>query len=137
MNVVELIKLHEGLRLKPYHCTSNKLTIGYGRNLEDRGISDKEAEFLLSNDITQVTIELERKLSCMFSLNEVRRAVLIDMAFNMGVTGLLKFRKTLSCIEAGEYEEAAMEMLDSRWANQVGRRSIRLAEMMRTGKWAE
>ncbi|WP_299726803.1 glycoside hydrolase family protein [uncultured Endozoicomonas sp.] len=137
MNVVELIKLHEGLRLKPYRCTSNKLTIGYGRNIEDRGISNQEAETLLSNDISQVTIELEKKLTFMFCLDEVRRAVLIDMAFNMGVSGLLRFSKTLSCIRAGEYDEAAMEMLDSRWANQVGKRSIRLAEMMRTGKWAE
>ena len=137
MPVKELLKLHEGLRLTPYRCTAGKLTIGYGRNLEDKGISDSDAERMLSDDIVQITVELDKRLSCMLKLNAVRRAVLIDMAFNLGVAGLMSFKKTLSHIDAGEYELASIEMLDSRWASQVGKRATRLSHMMRDGRWPD
>lgn len=124
--------LHEGLRLKPYRCTENKLTIGVGRNIEERGITATEAMFLLKNDIEAVEKELSR-FSWFTKQDEIRRRVLIDMGF-MGVPRLLGFKKMIQALGADDYEKAAAEMLDSKWSRQVGGRAVRLAEMMRTGK---
>lgn len=132
-----LLKLHEGVRLKPYVDTVGKLTIGVGRNLDDKGITEEEAENLLSNDISAVWLALVSRLECFSRLDTVRQAVLIDLAFNMGVNGLLGFRKTLVLVAGGKYGEASVEMMDSQWALQTGRRASRLSEMMRTGQWPE
>ena len=131
--IEEQLILHEGLKLKPYRCTAGKLTIGVGRNLDDKGISKEEALFLLRNDIATVTTQLQ-KYDWYISTDPVRRKVLIDMAVNLGVGGLLKFRKMIAALERGDYEGAADQMLDSRWAEQVGYRAVRLAEMMRSGE---
>lgn len=128
-----MIMEHEGLRLKPYQCTAGKLTIGYGRNIEEVGIDEREAEHLLDNDIGRVLDELET-LDFWGCLGSVRQAVLVDMCFNLGFPRLAGFRKMLAACRAGDFEAAAVEMLDSRWARQVGRRAQRLAEMMRTGQ---
>jgi lysozyme len=134
MTIREQLIAHEGLRLKPYRCTAGKLTIGVGRNLEDRGLRLDEALYLLDNDIEDVTTELEMKLPWMLQLDDVRQRVLIDMAFNIGVAGLLKFKLTLTSVRQGNYVLAAKQMLQSKWADQVGRRAIGLAKMMETGK---
>jgi lysozyme len=127
--------LHEGLRLKPYRCTAGKLTIGVGRNLEDRGISKKEALYLLDNDIEEVSAELSRRLPWFSDLNGPRKAVLIDMAINLGIDGLFKFKRTLAAVARGDYAEAAREMKDSQWYRQVKSRGVRLVAQMRTGEW--
>ena len=125
---------HEGLRLKPYRCSAGKLTIGVGRNIEDVGITEEEAMTMLSNDISRVIGELDRRIPAFASLNEVRRRVLIDMGFNLGSNRLMKFRRMLAALEAGDYAQAAVEMLDSRWARQVGNRAVSLKNMMETGE---
>jgi len=135
--VERLLKLHEGVRLRPYRDSVGKLTIGCGRNLDDRGITLEEADYLLSNDISDVWLQLVSRLPFFSRLNTVRQATLIDMAFNLGTSGLLSFGVTLAAVERGHYDEAAKAMLDSRWAQQVGRRAIRLSEMLRTGEWPE
>ena len=132
--MVRQLRLHEGERLKPYRCTAGKLTIGVGRNLEDRGISAEESAMLLANDIAAEERELLRALPWVATLDEVRQRVLLDMAFNMGIVGLLGFKRTLATIQAGDYQAAATMMLDSRWAKQVGQRAERLSRMMATGK---
>lgn len=131
-SIEEQLILHEGMKLKPYRCTAGKLTIGVGRNLEDRGISEEEALFLLQNDIENVIKQLER-YSWYTGLDPVRQKVIIDMSF-MGMGSLLGFKKMIAALELGDYEEATKEMLDSRWAEQVGQRAVRLAEMMGTGE---
>ena len=123
----------EGLRLKPYTDTVGKLTIGVGRNLTDKGISRLEAFALLRHDINDVQHEVAEALSWSSRLSPVRQRVLLNMAFNLGTAGLLKFTNTLASIEAGDYESASKRMLQSRWARQVGRRAKRLAKMMATG----
>lgn len=137
MSVTNLIKQHEGLRLKAYSCPAGKITVGYGRNLEDKGLSEVEADYLLINDISEIEASLSSRLYWFMKLGAVRRAVLIDMAYNLGINGLLSFKRTLAHIEKGDYEAAAIEMLDSRWADQVGQRADRLSEMMLTGEWPE
>jgi lysozyme len=126
---------HEGMRRKPYRCTAGKLTIGVGRNLDDRGISPDEAMYMLANDIRDSRSELSAAFPWFDKLDEVRQAVLIDMCVNLGLSRLQGFRNTLSLIGVGKYEAAAQEMLNSKWAEQVGRRAQRLSRMMATGRW--
>lgn len=123
----------EGLRLKPYKDTVGKLTIGVGRNLDDRGISVDEARILLDHDIDDHENELRAKWPHYDKLDDVRQEVLLNMAFNLGVPGLLKFVNTLAAVVAGDFDAAAYGMLHSKWASQVGKRASRLAEEMRTG----
>ena len=126
---------HEGLRLKPYRCTAGKLTIGIGRNLDDRGISQKEAYALLERDILDFEQQLLNAIPDVYNgLDEVRQSVLLNMCFNLGLKGLLEFKNTLAFIGAGDWERAANNMLASKWAKQVGMRAIELSEMMRKGK---
>jgi lysozyme len=137
-NVFELSKKslteHEGLRLKPYRCTADKLTIGYGRNLEDKGISKLEAEMLLLNDIEEIEDALEKVFVFFNNLSDARKAVLIDMAYNIGIKGLLNFKKMLLSLEKGDYQAASNDMLESAWANQVGIRAVNLSKIMANGK---
>jgi lysozyme len=134
MTLEEQLILHEGLCLKPYRDTVGKLTIGVGRNLDDKGISQREALLLLQEDLVDVETGLRHVLPWFARLSRIQQRVLIDMAFNLGITGLLKFKATLAAIEAGEYDRAANHMLTSKWARQVKGRAHRLAAMMREGK---
>lgn len=135
MNKLELIKKHEGLRLKPYQCTAGKATIGFGRNIEDNGIRLDEAELMLSNDIKECEAVLSDRMEYWDALSEVRQAVLIDMMYNLGWPRLSKFKRTLAAVNDGYFDRAAAEMLDSRWARQVGQRAMELSDMMQSNKW--
>tara|TARA_Y100000034_G_scaffold40348_1_gene49729 strand:- start:739 stop:1155 length:417 start_codon:yes stop_codon:yes gene_type:complete len=132
--VIEQIKQHEGLKLKPYHCTSGKLTIGYGRNLEAKGVSKGEAESMLLSDIAEVEEKLVRA-GLLIGLNDARKAVLINMAFQLGFNGLSKFRNMLAAVQSEQYVLAASEMLDSLWAKQTPNRAKELSEQMLTGEF--
>ncbi len=125
---------HEGIRLKPYRCTANKLTIGVGRNLEDTGISSAEAMQMLNNDIDGIVLSLAHKYQWFRELNEVRKAVIIDMAFNLGLTGFSAFKKTIAYLTQHDYTKASREMLNSKWAVQVGYRANELSELMKNGE---
>ena len=127
---------HEGLELKPYQCTADKLTIGVGRNIEDRGITEDEARYLLKNDIKIVEDELLEKKPVVAGLDSVRQRVLVDMGFNLGIPTLLKFQNMWAAIEDDDFKRAADEAMDSKWARQVGRRAERLCQAMATGEWA-
>lgn len=133
--IKEQLVRHEGLRLKPYRCTAGKLTIGIGRNLDDSGISQSEAHIMLINDIMNCEKQLQAKIPDIYNgLDEVRKSVLLNMCFNLGINGLLGFKNTLAFVKAGDWERAANNMLASKWAKQVGRRAIELSELMRKGK---
>lgn len=129
----QMIKAHEGLELKPYLCTADKITIGYGRNLDDVGISKEEAEFLLDIDIHKAVQDVQAIVPNYKSLSRMRRAVLIDMMYNLGRTRFSKFKNMLSALEELDFDQAAHEMLDSRWAVQVGDRATFLARKMEEG----
>ena len=132
MTAIELITRHEGLSLKPYLCPANKLSIGVGRNLEDNGISEEEALFMLGTDIARVIEELNTLNFSMY-LNDARRTAMIDMLFNLGLTRFLKFRLMIGALENKDWNEAARQMLDSNWATQVGARAEELATIIKTG----
>lgn len=137
MNVAKLtaqLMKEEGLRLHPYTDTVGKLTIGYGRNLTDNGITEVEAVDMLRHDIETVVDELPKKIPLFLAIDEVRQRVLADMAFNMGIPTLLSFKQTLHYIQIKNFDMAAKEMEDSLWYKQVGTRAARLCTMMRTGR---
>lgn len=131
----QIIK-HEGLKLNLYQCSAGKWTIGVGRNLEDNGITEAEAMTMLNHDIQACENQLYIAMPWVSQLSDPRRAVLLNMCFNLGFHGLCKFKKMLGACEAGDYERAAAEMLDSKWADQVGMRADELALQMETGEWA-
>jgi lysozyme len=147
---------HEGMVLTVYKDSLGIDTIGIGRNLKDRGISREEldyldipnmevvyehgiseadARYLALNDIAIVENELCRVHTCVENLDSVRQLVLMDMAFNMGVPRLCKFKLMWNAIHEENFEAASREMLDSRWARQVGRRAKILSEAMKSGEF--
>lgn len=140
-----MLKRHEGYRQKPYQCTAGKWTIGYGTNLEAAGYTDQEirkldvigwsqseAETKLIWDIRTVVSALE-KLPLWAGLDDARRAVLIDMAYNLGIGGLLKFKKLLAAVEQRDWQAAVFEMLNSKWAKELPTRSAELRNVMKAG----
>ena len=127
----KLLVRHEGIKLNPYLCTSGKLTIGVGRNIADIGISEQEAMVLLDNDIERTEKQLTHLLPWAKYLPENQKIALVNMAFNLGVGGLLTFKKMLTALEAGDLTRVEVEMLDSRWALQVGRRANEVINLMK------
>lgn len=133
--LIDMLKRHEGFRAFPYKDSVNILTIGYGRNLEQCGISQKEAEYLLRNDVERAILDvcdLVGKETYDF-LGSTRQAVLVNMCFNLGKPRLAKFKNMFAAIRAHNYELAAAEMLNSKWAEQVGMRAEELANYMDKG----
>lgn len=131
----ELIR-DEGLELSAYQDSLGFWTIGIGRLIDKRrggGISKDEALYLFHNDLREKAAYLDVALPWWQEMTPPRQRVLLNMAFNLGVNGLLKFNNTLAAMKRGDYEEAALGMLKSRWAQQVGARAERLAKMMREG----
>ena len=143
---LELIKQAEGFSAKPYYCPAGKLTQGYGRNLEALPLDEYEKTWLeddgsVSRDVATDWVMEEiyhcynqlSKLSFFVKTDDVRQAVLIDMCYNLGMSGLLKFKGMIKALETMDYGVAAAEMVDSKWYKQVGNRGIRNVTIMRTG----
>lgn len=127
------LRADEGLRLFPYLDTVGKVTIGYGRNLTDRGISALEAEALLARDAEDAIRECRQRFEWFDSLSSARQIVVVSMAFNLGLPRLMAFVNFLAAVKRRDFTTASAEMLKSAWATQVGARADRLAEMMRHG----
>lgn len=123
---------HEGLELNPYKDTVGVLTIGYGRNLEDKGITKAEALMMLRNDIAEVRKQLA-PFSWYKKQNPARKRALVNMCYNLGLQGLLKFKRMIQALENDDHIQAAHEALDSKWARQVGGRALEIAEVIRNG----
>ena len=121
---------HEGIRLKPYRCSADKLTIGIGRNIEDVGITEEEAFYLLNNDIKKVVEQCQRNFEWFDGLSDLRKEAIVNLVFNMGFGKFLQFKKTIKHIENEEFELAGAELLDSRYAQQVGQRAIDVANQL-------
>lgn len=126
------IAKHEGFRAFPYHCPSGKLSIGYARNIEERGITHEEAELLLKNDILICKQELAPFSWYAFQPQNVKNA-LINMCYNLGLSRLLGFKRMIAALEREDYTNAAKEALDSKWARQVGDRAKDIAVILKEG----
>jgi len=131
--LIEELKRDEGVELRPYKCSAGFLTLGVGRNIEERGITMDESDYLLANDIQICEEEAARVFKWYDTLSDVRQRVILNMVFNLGLTKLLNFKKFLAAMEAEDWEEAGKQMLDSRWAKQVGNRADRLEQMIVNG----
>jgi lysozyme len=129
----KLLIKHEGIRYKAYRDTVGKLTIGVGRNLDDVGLSNIEAMLLLTNDIDRVCKEAIGAFPWFNSLNPARQDVFLEMLFNLGLTKFQGFVRMIDAARFGQYDRAADEMINSKWATQVGIRAAELAYMMRYG----
>lgn len=118
-----------------YECTMGALTIGVGRNLGENGITRDEAMLMLQNDIDRCVRELV-KFSWFVRLDEVRKGVLIELNFNLGLSRLLKFKRMIEALKIMDYESAVHEMLDSKWSRQVGdNRSKNMAHRLLNGNY--
>ena len=131
MSLLSSVKFHEGLELKPYPDSVGVLTIGYGRNLE-RGITKEEAEFLLLNDL-KISKHEAKRMGFYEGLTDNRKDVIVEMIFNLGLTRFKNFKKTIGYINQANHSAAADEMLDSKWADQLGQRAITLSNKFRAG----
>ena len=127
------LREEEGYRRFMYLDTEGVPTIGYGRNLKDVGINPVEAEFLLRNDMQSALIAAA-SFPWFDALSDLRKAVITDMIFNMGLPRFKSFKKLLRAVENRDYPVAALEMLDSKWAKQVGDRADKLAYVMVNNK---
>lgn len=137
-NLTNQLRRDEGEVLHAYQDHLGFWTIGIGRLIDKRkggGLTKDEAAYLLGNDIARFTNALRTRLPWFDRIDEARQGVLANMAFQMGVDGLLGFRNTLGMIERGEYDAAANAMLQSKWSQQTPQRAARLAQQMRTGEW--
>jgi lysozyme len=136
--LIEMLKVHEGVETYAYKCSENKTTIGVGRNVDKAGglgLSDDEVDYLLQNDIDRVILELDSEYDWFSDLDDVRQDAMIDISFNLGQTRLRAFKKALSAMSEGDWDEAADQFMDSRWSDQVGIRAKNLTEMIRTGEY--
>jgi len=123
----EQVKKDEGFRRHVYQCTEGKNTIGYGFNL-DAGISEELASVILDEQLHAVATSLRQNISSFDGFPDEVKNVLCNMGFQLGVSGLLKFKRTIAALELGMYEDAAKEMLDSKWARQTPNRAKRLSD---------
>jgi len=131
----KLLIKHEGLRLKPYVDTVGKLTIGIGRNLDDNGISEDEANLMFANDLRRIIVEATEAFTWFKFLSRTRQDVVLNMIFNMGIKRFGGFIKFIDALSSGAFDKAADEMLNSRWSGQVGIRADELSNMMRVDRY--
>ena len=147
--LIERLEFHEGYRANKYICTGGKTTQGIGHNLDNNPLNEiekiiikdlnhwtkPEARFVLSNDIEKCKLLLNNMVRGFNKLDDERQYALIDMCFQLGINGLLKFKKMLKAIEVGDFEEASKQCLDSSYAKQTPSRANRIARLIKTGIW--
>lgn len=128
--IVEILKRDEGLRLKLYRDTDRNWSVGYGRNMTARGISESEALYLLQNDIRACQDDLDAHLAWWRLLTAPRQMAMLSLCYNLGIYGLKDFKAALKAMETGRYRDAARQFLHSKWAKQVGRRAHRITQLI-------
>ena len=131
--VIAQLRIDEGTRVKPYKDQFGNITIGVGRNLTAVGLSDDEIEVLLANDVNHAAVAAATVFPSFPALSDQRKAVLVNMAFNIGQQGLSEFTQFIALVEAQDWNGAADDMIRTRWATEVGPRATRLAQHMRDG----
>ena len=149
LDMKKRLEFHEGLRLEPYRCTQGKLTIGVGRCLDTNPLTEaerliiknpnkitkQEAYFLLENDIINTINLLKNMVRCFSSLDDERQYALIDLGFQLGVSGVCKFKNMLKAMEQGDFEKASKECLNSKYHKDTPARCERIANLIKTGVW--
>lgn len=131
--LIEMIKRHEGLRLKPYRCSERVLTVGFGHNLKN-GITKNMATYILWEDLRQALKDTENLMPYL-EKDTPRHHAFVNMMFNLGYGRMKGFRNMLAAAEMGDWKRAAKEILDSKWHKQVGDRAVELAWMVEYNKY--
>ena len=131
--LVKMIQRHEGFRSRAYTDSVGILTIGFGRNIQEKGISLDEGLYLLERDLKDAEQDAWKFFPGYKNLNDARQLVIVEMSFNLGIARLLNFKKMITCLSDTDFKGAAKEMLDSAWASQVGKRAVELAHLMEEG----
>lgn len=151
-DIIQRLVVNESLRLKPYRCTEGKLTIGVGRcvdtnpltdeevcyighNCREKSITEEQAIYLLKHDVEGVKNNLDKRLPWWRKLDDERKYALIDMGFQLGISGLCKFKNMLAAMASGDFEKASKECLNSAYAKQTPARAERIARLIKTGEW--
>ena len=135
MDIYEQLTRDEEKRNRPYRDSVGKLTIGVGHNLDDKPISDRAVRVILEDDVADARNDLYLHLPWTKALSEPRQAALLNMCFNMGIFGLLTFKKALAAIQAEAWDVAAAEILHSKYADQVGPRAHRVIQQLKEDRW--
>jgi len=141
INIINLLKKHEGTgpikngNLMPYQDSVGLLTIGYGFCLDRSGLTEQEATLLLQHRTDKILDQCHTEFDWFKTLTDARQAVVISMVFNLGFNGFKNFKRTIAHIDARDYQGAGVEMLSSKWAEQVKVRAHELSRMMKTGEW--
>lgn len=133
--VRSMVKLHERCRLKPYIDTTGNITIGWGFNLTEHGITQDLADRWRDEKIATAISECRRAFPWFDGIDPVRKVALADMAYNMGLTRLLTFKRTLAAMEKKKWKTAAMHATSSLWYTQTKTRAVRIVQMIATGQW--
>lgn len=134
--VTRLIQRAEALRLRLYRDTKGKWTIGWGHNIQDKGIRLEVAELMLRLDMEETVADLDRALPWWRGLDVVRRAALFELCFNMGLPSLQSFRNTLPAMQRADWTAVARGLRASKWYRDVkAGRGERVIAMFVTGEW--
>lgn len=133
--IIKQISFDEGFIPHLYKCSKGFNTIGYGFNLDAETLPIEVADFWLEFLIEKLDSELPLHISCYKSLNDARKCVLINMAYHMGLYGLLKFNNFLAKLDSEDYDAAAFHMKDSRWYRDFPNRANRLVNIMIKGSF--
>lgn len=135
VKLMQSVKAHEGLRLKPYKDSLGILTVGYGHNLESHTVTPHLAEEWLGEDLYSAIISAKMFPEWQFLDTDARQNAFAEMVFNIGPLGVSNFKNMLASIRVQDWQEVAKQALDSKWATQVGKRSLTLIAMLQTGNF--
>jgi lysozyme len=136
LTLLDHLKGHEGFCSKAYQDHLGHWTIGFGRRIDgDKGLTVEESTILLENDVDEAKKQLEAHVDLPEDIDEVRHAILVAMVFQLGIGTFLKFKKMILAIEVSNWDKAAEEALDSRWAKQTPRRAKEVSLILKTGNW--
>ena len=134
MSLIESIKESEGFRSKVYKCTEGYDTIGYGFAIKDLHMDEDIAEMILQRKLDSLIERIEINLPFVKDLPEAAKDVVVEMCYQMGLTGFMKFKKTIAFLRLGKFNEASVEMCDSKWYRQTPNRARKLAKIVRESK---
>ena len=133
--LIDQLKRDEGLKLDVYRDSEGLLTIGYGHCLDRKGISQRVADQMLDDDIADAILLVRVRFPWTQVLSEPRQAAFVNLVFNLGGQGLATFKKFLGAAQANQWEVAAAELLDSKYAEQVRDRATRIAHQLISDEW--
>ena len=131
MSLIDDIKKHEGFKAKPYRCTEGYLTVAYGKRVDYIEVSKQTAEEWLKKDLEDLEARVEATFGWYYNSPQTVKDVVMNMCYQLGVSGFSKFKKTIDLLDKGKYDKASKEMLNSLWSRQTPQRSKELSDKIK------